>query len=99
MEPTVNEAMAEWAEESVAQAVATTPRNYRDVIAARFANTVIGRMEIRNLWTRNGFHHFRVNWWRTRPNGFEQYIGQSAFVTVEETKIGPVVSMASVRAA
>lgn len=93
MEPMLDEAMAEL--ETLAMTQKSASRDYRDVIAARFAGEVVGRMEIRNLWTKHGFHYFRVNWWRTRPNGFEQYIAHSAFVSVEETGIGPVVSSVS----
>jgi len=46
---------------------------------------VVGRMDTRWLWSRGHVHYFRVNWWRLRPTGFEQYIWRSAFVTVQET--------------
>ena len=46
---------------------------------------VVGRMDARWLWSQGAVHYFRVNWWRLRPTGFEQYIWRSAFVAVEET--------------
>jgi hypothetical protein len=59
----------------------------RRAISARYFD-VSGRMDIRRLWSRGCVHRFRVNWWKLRGAGFEQFIWRSAFVVVEETRAG-----------
>jgi hypothetical protein len=65
-------------------------REARWAISAEFCD-VAGHMDVRWLWSRNGVHYFRVNWWRLRGTGFERYIWRSAFVTVAEAESGMVV--------
>jgi hypothetical protein len=52
-------------------------------IVEAFAGTC-GHIDIRWLWCRSDMHYFRVNWWRLRPNGLEQYIARSEFVAVDK---------------
>jgi len=59
---------------------------------------VPGRMDIRELWRRDGVHYFRVNFWKFRPDG-DPYVWQSAFVAVEHTPAGPVVRELTLRRA
>jgi len=47
-------------------------------------------MDIRDLWTRDGVHYFRVNFWRRRGPD-DPYIWRSCFVRVEVTRRGYVV--------
>lgn len=61
-------------------------------IEAAIANSFpheIGRMHVRELWSRMGVRYFRVNWWRER--GGEEHIVRSAFVAVQETSAGVTV--------
>ena len=63
----------------------------RGAIAAKFFE-LSGRMDIRELWSRDGMHYFRVNWWKFRSDCSEQCISRSAFVTVVENENGLAVS-------
>jgi len=56
----------------------------RRAIAAKYFDHP-GRLDCRWLWSRHGAHYFRVNWWQAGPNGDDQYIRRSAFITVEPT--------------
>ncbi|MBU0640334.1 MAG: hypothetical protein KKB50_15825 [Planctomycetes bacterium] len=68
----------------------TSSPDFKSIISAEFAS-VPGRIDIRSLWAVNGTARFRVNWWRLRPDRFEEYIQRSAFVAVESTECGLIV--------
>jgi hypothetical protein len=61
----------------------------RRAVAAKFFEHV-GRLDIRELWSRGDTSYFRVNWWKLQPVG-EHRICESAFVEVRRTKHGFVV--------
>ena len=56
----------------------------RRAITAEYSN-VSGRIDIRWLWSCNGVHYFRVNWWELCRGGLGQRIWRSAFVSVAPT--------------
>ncbi len=64
-------------EETVGQ---SSDRALRNAIAAYFPE-MIGRMDLRALWSRDDATFFRVNWWRTALDS-TTYLATTAFVRV-----------------
>jgi crotonobetainyl-CoA:carnitine CoA-transferase CaiB-like acyl-CoA transferase len=83
----MSETMAMDAERTAGEARPTLPLDEVKALIAQHFPTARGSMHIRSLWSRNGVHYFRVNWWRELPYD-ASYIGESAFVAVEEMADG-----------
>lgn len=68
------------------KAASTDVLNVEQLIAQAFPRTG-GQMHVRRLWSRNGTHFYRVNWWRILPAG-ASYISDSRFVAIDQSPAG-----------